>query len=73
MLSSLAYTLLETLRRVYLKDTELAFAQAGTLRLKLLKIGALVLRNTRRGLFFLSSRYPYQDVFTQLVKCLLPQ
>ena len=52
MRSSLAYTLLETLRRVYLKDTELVFAQAGTLRLKLLKIGAVVLRNTRRVQFF---------------------
>jgi len=73
MLSSLAYTRLETLRRVYLKDTELAWAQAGRLRLKLLKIGAVVLRNTRRVQFFLSSNYPYQELFAQLVKRLVPQ
>ena len=73
MLSSLAYTLLETLRRVYLQETELACAQAGTLRLKLLKIGAVVLRNTRRVQFFLSSSYPYQELFAQLVKRLVPQ
>lgn len=73
MLSSLAYTLLETLRRVYLQETELAFALAGTLRLKLLKIGAVVLRNTRRVQFFLSSSYPYQELFAQLVKRLVPQ
>ena len=41
-----------------LHDTELAHAQVGTLRLKLLKIGAIVLRNTRRIRFLLSSVFP---------------
>ena len=48
LLSSLAYTLLETIRRVALHATALARAQCGTLRLKLLRIGAIVLRKTRR-------------------------
>ena len=41
LLSSLAYVLMETIRRLALRDTELAHAQVGTLRLKLLKIGAI--------------------------------
>ena len=56
LLSSLAaYVLMETIRRLALHDTELAHAQVGTLRLKLLKIGAIILRNTRRIRFPLSA------------------
>jgi hypothetical protein len=35
--------------------------------LKLLKIGAVILRNTRRVRFLLSSAYPYQALFRQVV------
>lgn len=63
LLSSLAYTLLEAIRRLALQGTELAHAYVGTLRLKLLKIGAVILRNTRRIRFLLSSACPYQDLF----------
>jgi len=63
LLASLAYTLLEAIRRLALQGTELAKAQCGTLRLKLLKIGTAVIRNTRRVRFLLSSAYPYQDLF----------
>ena len=63
LLSSLAYVLVESLRRLALKATELARAQCGTIRLKLLKIGAVVMRNTRRIRFHLSSACPYQQVF----------
>ncbi len=48
LLSSLAYVLMESIRRLALHGTELAHAQVGALRLKLLKVGAIVLRNTRR-------------------------
>ncbi|WP_419621938.1 transposase, partial [Thiolapillus sp.] len=48
MLSSLAYMLMEAIRRQALKGTKLANAQMTTIRLKLLKIGAVILRNTRR-------------------------
>ena len=44
LLSSLAYTLLETIRRIGLAGTDMARAQVGTIRLKLLKIGAVILR-----------------------------
>jgi RNA-directed DNA polymerase len=53
----------ERLRALGLAGTELARAQAGTIRLKLLKIGAVVLRNTRRVKLLLSSGYPDQEVF----------
>ncbi len=59
LLSSAAYVLLETIRRLGLHGTELARAQVGTLRLKLLKIGTVVLRNTRRIRLLFSSAYPY--------------
>lgn len=72
LLSSLAYILLETIRRVGLSGTELARVYIGTLRLKLLKIGAVILRNTRRVRFMLSSNYPYQDLFQQVAARLAP-
>ena len=65
LLSSLAYILLETIRRLALQGTELAHAYVSTLRLKLIKIGAVVLRNTRRIRFLLASSCPYQKLFFQ--------
>jgi hypothetical protein len=72
LLSSLAYTLLEAIRRVALKGTALAHAYVGTLRLKLLKIGAVILRNTRRIRFLLSSTCPYQRLFFHVAAKLAP-
>ena len=72
LLSSLAYVLLETIRRLGLKGTELAQAQVATIRLKLLKIGALIVRNTRRVRFLLSSAYPYQPLFWLVAARLKP-
>jgi len=63
LLSSCAYVLLEALRRLSLKSTELARAQVGTIRLKLLKIGAVVTRNTRRVRIWFSSAFPLKDLF----------
>lgn len=63
LLSSLAYVLMDTMRRTALKNTELARACCNTIRLKLLKIGAVILRNTRRVRFLLSSAYPYKELF----------
>jgi Transposase DDE domain group 1 len=70
LLSSCAYVLMERLRALALAGTELARAQVGTIRLKLLKIGAVVLRNTRRVRLLLSSSYPYQAIFGQVLKAL---
>ena len=43
--------------------TELAHATCATIRLKLFKVGAVVIRNTRRLKLLLSSSYPYQALF----------
>jgi hypothetical protein len=63
LLASLAYCLIETIRRIGLKGTELAKAQCGTIRLKLFKIGAVIIKNTRRVRLMLASSYPYQSLF----------
>jgi hypothetical protein len=70
ILSAAAYVLLERIRRVGLRGTELARAQVGTIRLKLLKIGAVIVRNTRRIRFFFASAYPYQELFQSACRAL---
>jgi hypothetical protein len=70
LLSSMAYVLLETLRREFLAGTELACAQAGTIRLKLLKIGALVQRSVRRIVIHLSESFPLGGLVQSLVAAL---
>lgn len=63
LLASLAYVLMERLRAIGLVGTELARAQVGTIRTRLLKIGAVIVRNTRRVRFFLASAFPHQATF----------
>ncbi len=63
LLSALAYVLIDTIRIIGLKVTHLAKAQCTRIRLKLLKVGAVILRNTRRVRFHLSSSYPDQKTF----------
>ena len=72
LMSSMAYTLLNALRRIALQHTPLARAYVGTIRLKLLKIGAVILRNTRRIRFLLCSHYPDKDLFAQTMQRLAP-
>ena len=73
LMSSAAYVLMETLRRVGLKDTDLANAQVSTIRTKLLKIGARVKASVRRIVFHLASGYPLQNLFRRiLVQLTLP-
>lgn len=64
--SSVAYLLLQALRRLGLKGTELAQAQCATMRLKLLKIGALIRITVRRVWVSLAGGYPYVDLFRQV-------
>jgi hypothetical protein len=72
LLSSFAYTLIEALRRTALAGTELARAQAGTIRTKLLKIGAVVVKSVRRIVLRLSSAYPLQTLFQQVAAQVVP-
>ena len=67
LLSAAAYVLVETLRRTALPDTELAAAQAGTLRLKLFKVAARVVVSVRRVVLHLSSAYPLADLFARVL------
>jgi hypothetical protein len=63
---------MDGIRRLGLKGTELARAQMSTIRLKLFKIGEVILRNTRRISFLLSSAYPYQAQFFEVAARLKP-
>jgi hypothetical protein len=64
--SSIAYTLINSLRRLGLAGTELAQAQCQTIRLKLLKIGALVRVTVRKVWVRLTSSCPYAAVFRRV-------
>src|SRR5512142_162918 len=63
--SSIAYALLEALRRLGLTGTSMAQAQCPTIRLRLLKIGALVQVSVRKVWVRLASSCPSADVFRQ--------
>ena len=63
--SSIAYLLLQTLRRIGLQGTAMATAQCTTIRVKLLKIGAQVQATVRRIWFRMASGYPYAETFAQ--------
>lgn len=71
--SSIAYILMESIRRIALKNTEFSNAQCETIRLRLCKIGAIIIRNTRRIRFLFSSNYPKQELFLETVKKLCPE
>jgi hypothetical protein len=60
-LHSFAYVLLSALRRLALRGTELAQASCGTIRLKLLKIGALVTISVRRIKLAMASGFPWAE------------
>ncbi len=64
-LSSVAYVLLDELRRLGLAGTSLATAYCSTLRLKLLKIGARVKVTARKVWVSLASAYPYEPLFAR--------
>ena len=66
-LSSAAYVLLAALRQHGLADTSLGHARCDTIRLKLLKIGAVVRVTVRRVWFSLAESCPYQTIFAQVL------
>lgn len=72
LLAGLAYTLMVTLRRLALAGTELANACTATIRTKLLKIGAAIVRNTRRVRVFMASHHPLKHVFFAAAQALAP-
>ena len=64
--SSVAYALMQALRRLGLRETEFAKAQCNTIRLKLFKIGALVRVTVRKVWLSLSESYPYASLFARV-------
>jgi hypothetical protein len=69
--SSVAYALLQALRREGLKGTSMAQAQCDTIRLRLLKIGAQIRVTVRKVWIALAESYPYEGVFRQVYQNLL--
>lgn len=67
LLSSAAYVLIEALRRLGLRGTEFARAQAGTIRQRLLKIGVRVRVTARRIVLYFASGYPWKTLFETVV------
>jgi hypothetical protein len=57
---------MEALRRLGLKGTELAQAQATTIRLKVLKIGALIRVTVRKVWMALAGGYPYAELWATI-------
>jgi hypothetical protein len=68
--SSVAYVLVEALRRLGLKGTDLAQAQASTIRLKLLKIGALIRITVRKVWVSWAGGYPYAELLARIYAAL---
>jgi hypothetical protein len=64
--ASIAYTLLNALRRLGLEGTEMAAAQCQTIRLKLLKIGALVRVTVGKVRVHLASSCPNAELFRRV-------
>jgi hypothetical protein len=71
--SSIAYCLMQALRRLGLKGTEMAQAQSGTIRLRLLKIGAQIHVSVRRVWISMSSGFAVPAIFQRVYQNLLPQ
>ena len=68
LLAALGYVLIERLRALALQGTALATAQVDTLRIKLLKVAAVVTRNTRRIRLYLASHWPSAGIFAHAMR-----
>ena len=68
LLAALGYVLIERLRALALQGTTLACAQVDTLRIKLLKLAAVVTRNTRRIRLYLATNWPSADIFAHAMR-----
>jgi len=69
--STCAYQLMQGLRRLGLKGTEMAQAQCQTIRLRLLKIGAQIWVTVRRVYLSLAAGYPFRETFAHVCRNLM--
>ena len=65
-LSTVAYIVMRAFREYWLKETEMANAQCDTIRLKLLKIGAVIRVSVRRVVVSLSEAYAFRGLFERV-------
>ena len=72
LIAALAYALIQAIRSIALAGTGFARATAATIRLHVLKIGAIVWRNTRRVRLDLSSHYPHRELLALAIARLRP-
>jgi hypothetical protein len=70
LLAALAYVLIERMRALALQGTELATAQVDTLRIRLLKLAAVVTRNTRRIRLYFASNWPSAPIYVHAMRAL---
>jgi hypothetical protein len=68
LMHGFAYWLLHLLREEHLKGTELERAQMGTIRLRLIKIGAQIISRCRKIWIHFSTAYPLKDLFALIVR-----
>ncbi len=66
--SSLAYVLIQALRRLGLAGTRMAKAQCDTVRLRLFKIAARIKITVRKVWVSFATSYPYREIFGQALK-----
>lgn len=66
LMAGLAYVLVEHIRRTALIGTELEKAEVSTIRLRLFRVGALVVQSVRRIVVRLSASYVWQVLFAQV-------
>ena len=64
--ASIAYILMNSMREKCLVNTEFKNATIGTVRTKLLKLGAIINISRRRILIAISSICPYKDIFAEI-------
>jgi hypothetical protein len=65
-LSTVAYIVMRALREFGLQGTEMAQAQCSTIRVKLLKLGAVIRVTVRRVVVSLSEAFAFREVFTKV-------
>ena len=58
---------MECVRRVGLRGTRYSMEQCDTIRLKLIKVGAVVRTSARRVVLLFSENYPYRDLFRRVL------
>ena len=63
LMAALAYTYMQALQRHAFEGPELERATSATIGVKLLKIGAAIVGNTRRIVIMLASAHPLRDLF----------